>query len=534
MKSKQIASVAALIAMIATFSKILGFLREAALAAVFGASAVTDAYLVAMMIPWLLLGVVSASIKTSVVPIFSSYLHDPARRQDMPSLLWSTFNGLLIFLCLLVALTFITAPWVVKLLAPGFTGEQAQLTTLLVRILLPGIIFMGLSGWAQGVLNAHGRFTASAAVNIPFNLIIIAAILLTGYKWGITGVAIGSLLAFASKFLVQLPDFKRLKLSYQAFFDHRHPGLKQMLLLAGPITIGAGAHQINLMVDRVLASGLAQGSISALYYANRALSIPVDLLATPLVTVLYPSLSRYSAQGDTRAFKEALSRGLSVMGFVVIPLTVGLIVLREDFVRLLFQRGAFDAVATSMTVTAFFYYGLGMLFTVWRIFLSQAFYALQDTVTPTYIGVATVAVNIGLNLILVKHMGLAGLALATSLSALVSFGLLYWQLNRRLGWIGDRQLLGDTLKSGLAAAIMGLIVWYASAAVLWGPVQTWLIQALGANMLATAAATGFKLAVVASLGAGIYILLCHLMQIRELYLIIELLKRKKNQGTGAN
>ncbi|MEW6459381.1 MAG: lipid II flippase MurJ [Bacillota bacterium] len=176
---------------------------------------------------------------------------------------------MLLFLGLAVVVAWPLAPWLVRVLAPGFAGEQAELTALLVRVLLPAVVFMGLAGWAQGVLNAHQRFAAPAAVGIPYNLIIIAAILLSGRWWGIEGVAAATLVAIATQFLIQLPTFARLGLSYRPLFDLGHPGLRRMLLLAGPVIIGVGANQLNVIVDRMLASGLAEGSISALNYARR-------------------------------------------------------------------------------------------------------------------------------------------------------------------------------------------------------------------------------------------------------------------------
>lgn len=418
MNGRQVAGAAAVVVVITVVSKVLGFAREAALAAVFGASAALDAYLVAMIIPSLLFGVVGATITTVGIPVFAAHIHDPARRGELPGLLWSTFHGMLLFLGLTVLAVWPMAPWLVAVLAPGFEGEQARLAVFLVRVLLPAVVFMGLAGWAQGVLNAHQRFTAPAAMGIPYNVIIIAAALLAGGRWGIAAVAAATLAAIAAQFLIQLPTFRRLGLAYRPFFDPRHPGLVRMLLLAGPVLVGVGANQFNVIVDRMLASGLAEGSISALNFAQKALNLPVGLFALPLVTVLYPSLSRQNVEGDAAAFRETVARGLSVLGFLMLPMTVGLIVLRADFVRFLFQRGAFDAADAAMTGTAVLFYGLGLPFIVWRDYLNRAFYAAQDTATPTWTGVAAVAINVGLNLALVRVMGLGGLALATSAAAL--------------------------------------------------------------------------------------------------------------------
>ncbi len=537
LNGRRIAGAAAAVVVITVISKILGFGREAALAAVFGASGATDAYLVAMIIPSLLFGVVGATITTVGIPLFAEYIHDPARRRELAGLLWSTFHGIVVFLGLVVLVAWPLTPWLVRLMAPGFEGEQAQLTVLLVRVLLPAAVFMGLAGWAQGVLNAHQRFTAPAAVGIPYNVIIIAAILLSGRWWGIEGVAVATLLGIAAQFLIQLPTFRRLGLSYRPLFDLGHPGLRRMLLLAGPVIIGVGANQLNVIVDRMLASGLAEGSISALNYAQKALGLPVGLFALPLVTVLYSSLSRHNMAGDAAAFRETLARGLSVLGFLMIPMTVGLIVLRADFVRFLFQRGAFDDTDAAMTGTAVLFYSLGILFIVWRDYLNRTFYALQDTATPMWTGLAAVAVNIGLNLALVRVMGLGGLALASSAAALVGFGLILWRLRRRLGRIGGRRLAIETGKVCLAAGLMGLAVWRANealAAGAWGLLAEQLVQALGGGALGDFAAAGARLVGLIAFGGLVYAVLCRLLRVREMALVWELGRSVLGRLAGAN
>ncbi|AZK60223.1 murein biosynthesis integral membrane protein MurJ [Candidatus Desulforudis audaxviator] len=537
LNGRRIAGAAAAVVVITVISKILGFGREAALAAVFGASGATDAYLVAMIIPSLLFGVVGTTITTVGIPLFAEYIHDPARRRELAGLLWSTFHGIVVFLGLVVLVAWLLTPWLVRLMAPGFEGEQAQLTVLLVRVLLPAAVFMGLAGWAQGVLNAHQRFTAPAAMGIPYNVIIIAAILLSGRWWGIEGVAVATLLGIAAQFLIQLPTFRRLGLSYRPLFDLGHPGLRRMLLLAGPVIIGVGANQLNVIVDRMLASGLAEGSISALNYAQKALGLPVGLFALPLVTVLYSSLSRHNVVGDAAAFRETLARGLSVLGFLMIPMTVGLIVLRADFVRFLFQRGAFDDADAAMTGTAVLFYSLGILFIVWWDYLNRTFYALQDTATPMWTGLAAVAVNIGLNLALVRVMGLGGLALASSAAALVGFGLILWRLRRRLGRIGGRRLAIETGKVCLAAGLMGLAVWRANealAAGAWGLLAEQLVQALGGGALGDFAAAGVKLIGLIAFGGLVYTVLCRLLRVREMALVWELGRSVLGRLAGAN
>ncbi|MEW6572175.1 MAG: murein biosynthesis integral membrane protein MurJ [Bacillota bacterium] len=522
-------------------SKLLGFGREASLAAVFGASRVTDAYLVAAVIPTLLFAVVGAAITTVGIPVLSDYLHQKEKQAHLTSLVWSSFHavaGLLLLLCL-VALPF--APWLVKLLAPGFGPEQAALTTHLVRIMLPATLFMGLAGWAQGVLNAHKHFAAPAAVGIPYNLILIAAIFLSGALWGIAVVAWATVLAIASQFFIQVPVLVRIGIRYRPVFDPRHPGLKRMAVLVLPVLVGVGAGQVNLVVDRILASGLAEGSISALNYAFKVLQLPWGLFAIPLVTVLYPSLAEHSAVGDLEGLRERLARGLGALAFLVLPLAVGIIVLRRELVVFLYQRGAFDAVDAQMTAFALLFYTLGLLFIVWRDYLARAFYALQNTATPMWTGLVTVGVNIGLNLILVRYLAHGGLALATSIAALVGCVLLLVLLRRCLGHIGGRYTVRETGKVAVAAVLMGAAVWWINgfglALLGWPALGDAVTGLLGGGGLANFAVLGLRLVFLICAGAAVYAGACGVLRVREMSYVMGLISvifRGDAQPTGSS
>ncbi|WP_338825135.1 putative lipid II flippase MurJ [Moorella humiferrea] len=528
LSSKQtVARATAVVITVTVISKILGFGREAVLAAVFGASQVTDAYLVALIIPSLLFAVVGAAITTVGIPVISEYLYQEEKRVQLDSLLWSSFHtisGVLVLICLIA---FPFAPWLVKLLAPGFSPEQAALTVGLVRIMLPAALFMGLAGWAQGVLNAHKHFLVPAAIGIPYNLILITTIFLSGIFWGIKGVAWGTVLAIASQFFVQLPVLRLLDIRYRPIFDFQHPGIKKMFRQVLPVLVGVSVGQLNVVVDRIMASGLVEGSISALNYALRALQIPQGLFGASLITVLYPLLSEKSAAGSLDGFKEKLARGLETLAFLMVPLLVGMIVLRRELVAFLFQRGAFDATDASMTSTALFYYTLGLLFLVWRDYLAKAFYALQDTVTPMFTGIISVVVNIGLNLMLVRHMAHAGLALATSVAAMVSCVLLIALLRKKLGHLGGKNIFFEIAKITLAALLMGIIVWWLNIEIRY-PISflTHEISVFLRQSLASFVALGLQISVLVCTGIVVYACACRILGVKEIFYVIELIRKR--------
>lgn len=535
---KQTVARATAVVMAATVvSKLLGFGREAALAAVFGASRVTDTYLVAAVIPSLLYAVVGAAITTVGIPVLSEYLYREEKRLELASLVWSSFHAIAMLLLLLCVVAVPLAPWLVKLLAPGFGPDQAGLTAKLVRVMLPATIFMGLSGWAQGVLNTHKHFLIPAAVGIPYNIILITGIFLSGFFWGIGGVAWATVLAIASQFFIQVPVLRGLGIRYRPVLNLRHPGLTKMAALVLPVLVGVGAGQLNVMVDRILASSLAEGSISALNYAQKVLQIPQGLFAAPLITVLYPSLAERGAVGDLEGFRERLSRGLGALAFLAVPLLVGVIVLRRELVAFLFQRGAFDATDAHMTAVALLFYTVGLLFLVWRDYLARAFYALQDTATPMWTGLCSVVVNIGLNLVLVRYLAHGGLALATSIAALVGCTLLLILLRRRLGRLGGRYFLVETAKVTVAAMLMGAVVWWLNVAaeMPFGRVAQYAAKFLGSG-LAAFGTLGLRIIVLGLAGALVYAGICRLLGVREMFyvwrLVSERMRRWKDYRTG--
>lgn len=524
--AQRAAQAAGIIVILTIVSKVLGFLREASLASVFGAGTATDAYLVATIVPSMVFGIVGTAITTVGIPVFTEYRQD-GKKGELPQLVWSSFHGLILILLSLTALGLLLAPWITRLLAPGFDSQRLGLATGLSRILLVMVVFMGLSGWAGALLNSHQRFAANAAIGLPYNLIMISAIILAGRHWGIAGVAWATVLATASQFLIQVPSIWQLRLPYRPAANFRHPGVIKMLSLAGPVLIGVGASQLNTIVDRMLASGLMVGSISALNYALRLMGLPQGLLGTPIVTVLYPRLAEKGTAGDYEGFRDLLARGLGILAFLMIPLAAGLVVLRQDIVSLAFQRGAFDATDTAMTAFALLFYSLGLPFILFRDYLARACYALQDAVTPMWTGLLTVGMNIVFNLILVRYLAHGGLALATSLANLCGAAAVLIILRARLGGIGGAKLAGSLARILVAAAIMSGVVWGLDAGGLhgtgWPLLAPLLTSAPGAGGVAVFATVLIRLLLLVLVGGVVYSIAAYFLRSPEMDYCLELL-----------
>lgn len=454
-------------------SKVLGLVREMVIANQFGASSELDAYLVAYSIPTVLFALFNGALATVVVPVYSDYATREGEKEAW-RLFATVFNVLLLLLAAGTLLGILLAPAVVKLLAPGFKGGTQLLAVELSRIMFPLLVFSGLAALFTGLLNARQIF-AVTALNGPFsNLGVIAAVLLGGSAWGVRGMAWGLLLGGVAGAAVQVPALLRSGFRLRWVLDLNHPGLKKILKLVLPMAIGISISQTYILIDRILASGLAEGSISALNYANRLIQMPLGLFVTAVGTAFFPAFTQRAAEGNYAGLNDGLRRALRMVVLICLPAAVGLMVLREPLVVLFFGRGAFDARAVDMTSIALFFYSLGLVGQAAEFILVRGFYSLHDTATPVKLGAVAVLVNLVLSLILIHPLRHGGLALANSLAALTSMVLLVSFLERRLRGLWDRDMWSFLGRAGLAAAVMGAAVYAAvrglgmEAVLLWG------------------------------------------------------------------
>ncbi|MDQ7792478.1 MAG: murein biosynthesis integral membrane protein MurJ [Clostridia bacterium] len=439
-------------------SNIFGLIRETIIAYQFGATAQTDAYLVASVIPMALSGMVAGAVAVAFIPVFTEY-----RLKAGEGEAWTIASAVItlaaLFLVAGAVLYLLAAPFLVPLLGPGLAPETKALAVHLSRLLVPAIIFTGLVGLATAVLNAYRHFTFPAFAGLLNNFGIIGGALLLGGLMGISGLVVGAVAGAAAHLLALSVPLAGKKTYYRPTLKGlRHPGVKKIGLLLLPFIVGSAAGQINLLVDRVLASGLVEGSISALNFAVRVMQLPLGIFAGAAATAAYPFLAEQAAAENADDLRRTFSEGLRVLWFIVFPLSVGLMVLGQPIIRLLFERGAFDAAATQMTAVALLYYSLGIFAHAANVLLVRVYFALQDTATPTKLGLLAVGLNIVLNLILVRYLAHGGLALASSIAAAVNCLLLAYYLRRRLGNLDGRRILRSTVKFAAASLAMGLAV----------------------------------------------------------------------------
>ena len=495
-------------------SRILGYFRDNLQATLLGAANVSDAFIIAFRIPNLLRRLVGEGALTSAfVPTFSRYLKEGDSER-----LWRFANRM--FFTLLVVLAVLTllgvafSPQLVKVLAYGFriSPEKWDLTIQLNRMMFPYIFFISLAALASGILNSLGSFALPAFTPVLLNLSIILAALLFSRNFSnpafafAGGVLVGGLL----QFLVQVPSLIRRGMTFRPEVSFSDKGIRQVGRLMLPRIFGAGITQINLIVDSQFASSLAAGSVSHLYYAGRVTELTLGIFAISLSTVILPTLSRLVAEEKVEEARGTLRTALRLIFFICLPAAVGLIVFREPIISILFERGRFDAEATRFTSEALAYYSIGLLPFAGVNILAAAFYAHQDTRTPVRIGALTFFVHLGLNFWLRGPLLAGGIALSTSLSAILDMVLLFVLYSRNWGALWDRHL--------------GRSVWVTSAASLgMAGVAAFLLRwpMLGASHPIWVRASALGL--VVALGAGAFLLVAWLLDSKEVKEVLTLL-----------
>lgn len=488
---------AALVVFVLNFaSRLLGFVRDAVIAGKFGAGPETDAYMVAYTIPYFLQTVLGMAFVTVLVPALTAYLVKGQREEA-----WKVASALInwtgLILVALAVVGGILAPWLVSLLAPGFPEKVKGLAVQLTRILFFSLPFMGTGMVVSGILNAGYYFTSPALAPAVSNIVIIASALSLAHSFGIYGLALGTVASFIAFLLVQVPELSRLGFRYFFLFYSRHPMVRRVGIYLPPVIFSLAVNQIYQATNRFFASHLAPGSITALDLGLRLVSVPLGVFAAAVSTTVFPALSEEAARGRKHELATLTCRGISLAAFMVLPTAVAFIILREPLVRLVFERGAFEARATFMTAEVVLYASWGLLAQVAQPILLRTFYALGEVVVPAVAGLASVGLNIVFSLILSPALGHGGLALANSLAASFYVLALYIALKIRLPFLETGALLKRAGSIGMTSIFMGGALFiFSKALYLFNPLQaTW---ALGLKMLFLAGVSLIVFLVLAS------------------------------------
>jgi putative peptidoglycan lipid II flippase len=455
---------AGVVALAVMCSRVLGLAREMIIAGLFGASAHMDAFLVAFRMPNMLRDLFAeGALSTAFVTTFSKKI---ASEGD-PSA-WKLANKIAtlttVFMSLVVIIGVLIAPFLVGILAPGFNPEKAALTVLLARIMYPFILLVSLAAVAMGMLNSKNVFGVPAMASSFFNVGSILGGVALGW-WmdpafgtrALVGLACGTLIGGLLQLAVQIPSLFKVGFRLRLDFAWRDEGVKKVLQLMGPAVIAASAVQVNVLINTIFASYLEDGAVSWLNIAFRLMQLPLGIFGVAVATVTLPLISRAAAQGNTGEFRGALAHALRLVMLLTIPSAIGLIVMADPIIGLIYERGRFTAYMTAQTAEALRFYGLGLIgYSAIKV-IAPAFYAIDRRNLPMIVSLVSIGLNALLNwqLTFRLELGHRGLALSTSVIALFNFLVLYVMMRRYAGELETGTFvatLGKLLASGAALA----------------------------------------------------------------------------------
>ncbi len=493
-KQTSVARSAGIVSIAVMFSRVLGLVREMVFARYFGAGFLYDAYQAAFTIPNVLRDLFAeGALSAAFVKVFTDYQINKSE-QEAWKLASLVLNALAVILSVVTILGILLSPYLVAIVAPGFSPEQAALTVTMTQIMFPFILLVAMAAVAMGVLNTKGNFGIPASASTVFNIVSIFVGLGFAYwlsgggweadvgeniaasfsaQWAIIGMAIGTLIGGAAQFLMQVPSLLKVGFRFSPILSFKDEGVKKIMRLMAPAIIGTSAVQINVLVNLAFVSSISGGR-SWLSYAFRLMQFPIGVFGVAIGTASIPVLSRMASEGKFDDFRKTLSSSLNLVFLMTLPSACGLIILGEPIIRLLYSHGgAFKESDVPMTAWALAGYSIGLTGYAAIKILSPAFYALNDAKTPMVIAVCSIGVNalasyffrnwlsnFGVSPEYPSGFGHVGVALATSSVALVNFFALALMMRKRIGRIDGREIIAAFVKIAIASMVMSVVCYF--------------------------------------------------------------------------
>ena len=438
-------------------SKVVGFLRDLVIGYVYGIGVISDSYLMALnIITVAFISLLCVAIQSTYMPIYTD-IEGKEGKQKALKFTSNIINIIFIISLIVVVLGWFFTEPLVKLFATGFEGEKLKLTMELTRILLFSVGLVCITYILKAYLEIHDYFLVTGLMPLPYNTSIIIAVLLSK-AFGVDFLAYGTVFAFFVQMAFLIPFCYKKGFRYKFNINLFDKNVKQMALAIFPVLIGASAYQINSLVDKNLSSFLVTGSLSALNYAYKLNIFVIGVFVASITTVMYPIFSKLGAQKNLKQLKITLCKSVNGVILITMPISVGAFILSKPIVKLLFERGAFDETATLITAQILSCYAIGMVASGMRDILVRVFYSLQDTKIPMKNSILCVICNILFNLILIQTMKVSGLALGSSLAAIVAVCFLIIKLRKKIGKFNVMSILITLLKTFIASCLMAFIV----------------------------------------------------------------------------
>lgn len=493
-------------------SKFLGFGREIFFSYFYGASYISDAYIIALTIPIVIFSFIGKAISNAYIPMYSK-IESQSGTYEANKYTSNLINLLIIISLFIIFLGLVFTENIVRVFASGFTDETLDLAISMTRLSLFSMLFTPAIHVVSALLQLKGKYHIPALIGIPMNLVMIITIVIS-YKFNLLVLAVGIPLSIMAQLIFLTPFIRKENFEYKKTFDFKDPNVIAMVYLAIPVIIGVAVNDINKIVDKTLASQLSVGGISALNCSQSLNGFVQGIIVLSITTAMYPVISKMAVNKDIKGLKKILLECIVAISVLIMPISLGAMIFSKEIVGLLFGRGAFDLSAMEMTSNALFFYSIGMIGYGLREVLSRPFYSLQNTKIPMINSSIGVVLNIILNLILSKYLGIGGLALATSISAIFTAFLMSISLRKKIGSFGMKQISISFMKILCASLLMGFI------------------SKLSFNYLLNSFSQNISLLLAIGIGATSYFVIVYFMKIEEFDVLVRAFKKKLGRGVA--
>lgn len=499
-EERELAKSTALIGALTMVSRVLGMIRDMVIARIYSAGAIADSFFVAFSLPATMARLLGdGGFTISFIPVFTEELEKKGRKQAM-NLAYSAFWVALVFILGLTALGMIFAPWVVRIIAPGFAAEpgKMEIATRMTREIFPYTIFICIAALAMGILNSFKHFTMPALSPVLLNLSMIASVLILNERYQFwhsgTSLVIGVLLGGILQVAIQLPTLWRYGFHFRPHLDLKHPGLVKIGKLMGMSVFGVMIYQINVFINTFFVSSFPGGR-SYIYYADRLVELPLAIFGIALGTAILPSFSRYAAQEDWEGLGDSLSFGLSFLAFLIIPSILGLILFRVPIISVIYQGVNFTRADSLATARALLFYSLGVWASAGIRVVVPSYYSLKDARTPVTASAIAMTINL-IGCALLTHLpftrerlGFAGVCLSTAFATIVNFFIHIVLLRRKLPKFLNAKIYLKIAQCFIASLPLIIISLWVSQKSIWlqsgmlGGKIIWLASAISGSAI---------------------------------------------------
>ena len=502
MKENKVLKSSMIVMIFVILGKALAIVRDSLMLAKFGTTHAGDIYAWCLGIVYLFTSL-GYGLSTTIIPILTEYI-ETKEVKERNSFINNVTNASMLLTVIITGLGILAAYYIVYFFANNLSKDPMVFNDAvkILRIMFLSVLFLTLQGVVAGALQAHKEFSIPSAMAAVANLTYIIYLSLFVEKFGLTGFAITTVLAFFVQFVINVPKFKKLGYKYKLEVDFKHKDLKKLFLLMLPIIISTATMQFNLFINKSFAMSLYEGATSILETANKVTLLTYEVFAVAVSMIIYPILSTFIAQNNHEEYKKSLVKAINIINLVMIPAAIGIVILREPLISVLFQRGKFTLSDVQSVSTALIFYSPTMIAYGVRDVLNRAFYSAKDTKTPMIYSMLGVVINVIFSAVLYRHMSVSGLTLSSSISSVVITLLLLIQMNKKFNGIAFNSIIKTLGKISIASIIMGLVVYLIKNVIIMNMASTLIINLM-------------ILLLCATVGMAFYFALSYFLKIEE-------------------